>query len=737
MKLCMGCMNQIEDNENTCPLCGFNETTLRQESYYLKPGTIIGGKYIVGKVLAYGGVAISYLGMDAEFNKKVVVKEYLPNDFSTRSEGEKEITIYSGDAQAQFEQGLSNFLNESSRIQNMGKLEGVATVYDCVAENDTGYVISEYVEGQTIKDILATGKKYDVLEAKAIIMQMLKGLSKLHPQDVIHCDISPENVVISNTGEVKLLNFGATRYITTANSKSLAIILKQGYAPEEQYRSKGVRGPWTDVYAVGAVMYKMITGITPMESVERTLEDELKTPSKLGIKITENVENALMNALNVFQEERTQNASAFLKELSSPSVKRIKSKKVRKETGKFPAWAKALVACLLVLVVGGGVFLYNKMGETNNLSTEQKGVKDYTGYDYAKAKKELEVAGYTVKLYKQYDSNEAYNNTISNQDINEGKKVAKLYYSQNETISFKELSELDYNAYNLAQKIDKNIEDDLFVIEDSNNSASGIFEISCVKVAGKEYSIDDLEKQKEDAESGIKISEIESILYYNKFCIFNDFVKDAYIGKSIEAEEVTLYEKKNQKTGEKEIGKAPIKQITTLYDDSYYSFEYGEGYICRVDADEDVSRIDTSSNEFLQRETKLFCVVGEKKAFKSNNYKSGGDLKKALIDAGFPEDKIVIKGDGETYAISGEIQISEGYSLACFDEKATITITTKKPEVKSPEKNNSSGISNGNSSVGGNTSGSGSTNGGQDTTQAPADTQESTQQPATLEDTFD
>lgn len=327
MRLCMGCMNMMEDSQTTCPHCGYNRRSYRQESYYLKPETILGGKYIVGKVLDYGGYTVSYLGMDAEANRKVIIKEYLPNEFSTRAEGEEEITIYSGDAQEQFEQGLMNFLNEANRIQQLQTTEGIARVYDCLAVNDTGYAITEYAEGRTLKELLDTGKRFRVEEARAFLIKILKGLARVHPLDIIHCDIAPENILITNSGDVKLLNFGATRYVTTANSKSLAIILKQGYAPEEQYRSQGVRGPWTDVYALGAVMYRMITGIVPQESVERTLVDELQEPSKLGIPIPQNLENALMNALNVFQEERTPSAEVFLRELTSQHVERRQVKK--------------------------------------------------------------------------------------------------------------------------------------------------------------------------------------------------------------------------------------------------------------------------------------------------------------------------------------------------------------------------------------------------------------------------
>ena len=154
MKLCLGCMEQMEDSVTTCPHCGFNEAAFTQESYYLTPGTIVGGKYILGKVVKYGGYTVTYIGMDAEKNQKVMIKEYLPSEFSTRSAGEKEVTIYSGDALELFNQGLTTFLNEANRIQHLENPKGIAKVYDCVAENDTGYVISEYVEGQTLKELM-------------------------------------------------------------------------------------------------------------------------------------------------------------------------------------------------------------------------------------------------------------------------------------------------------------------------------------------------------------------------------------------------------------------------------------------------------------------------------------------------------------------------------------------------------------------------------------------------------
>lgn len=364
MKICMGCMNQIADNERICSNCGFDQSNVREKSYYLDPGTIIGGKYIIGKALAYNGYSVKYLGYDAEIQRKVIVREYLPSDFSTRSDRESDVTIYSGDAYEQFSKGLETFLNEGSKIQSLGNITGIATIYDCVAENDTGYIISEYLVGTTLKEVLDTGRIYKAEEAKKFIQQLLIGLTEVHALNIIHCDIAPETIFITENGEVKLLDFGAARYVTTANSKSLAIILKQGYAPEEQYRSQGKRGPWTDVYAIAAIMYRMITGKVPPESVDRALSDELVEPSKQNVNISASTENALMNALNVYQNERTASAEEFYKELNSNETKRRKVKHTKRDTGKVPVWIKGLAAVGAAAVIIGGVFVVKGLKNT-------------------------------------------------------------------------------------------------------------------------------------------------------------------------------------------------------------------------------------------------------------------------------------------------------------------------------------------------------------------------------------
>ena len=349
MTLCMGCMNEIDDQETKCPVCGFLEEK-QTESPFLSPGTILEGKYIVGRALRYHGYTVTYIGMDAERSCKVWIHEYLPIDFSTRSYGENRVTIYSGDALARFGEGLVFFLNEAAGLERFGKLPGVAEVYACIAENDTGYVITEYLEGQTLKEQLEEGAHFSVEVAADHIKNLLSGLSVLHEHGILHSNIAPDTIFMTTEGEARLIDFGTARYVTSENTKNLSALYKKGYTPEEQYRRIGERNPSSDVYALAAVMYRMITGRVPEESVDRALKDELKAPSELGVEIfSASVENALMNALNVHQEDRTENAGKFLQELTAfDTKKRLVKQETEKEKKRWP-WALAAGAFVVML----------------------------------------------------------------------------------------------------------------------------------------------------------------------------------------------------------------------------------------------------------------------------------------------------------------------------------------------------------------------------------------------------
>ena len=669
MKLCMGCMNQMDEKLTVCPHCGFNEAALRQESYYLKPGTIIGGKYIVGKALSYGGYTVTYIGMDAEKTRKVMIKEYLPSDFSTRSEGDTEVTIYSGDACEQFEQRLTTFLNEANRIGQLQNPQGIMRVYDCVAENDTGYVISEYLEGRTLKQIMEKGKRFPVQEAKEFVCRILEGLRQVHPLNIIHCDISPETILVTNTGEIKLLDFGATRYVTTANSKSLAIILKQGFAPEEQYRSRGERGPWTDVYALGAVMYYMITGVVPVESVDRALMDELKEPSKLGVQIPSNTENALMNALNVYQKDRTPSAEIFYQELNSPQVSRIQVKKQKYETGKFPTWAKFLVAGLLCVVVAGGVIVYllDKGNNDPNMGMSKVQVPNIMGKTEKEAREEIESSDLTFEIKDVIFDKDL--DKVLNQDPSGGESIDKkeevaVTIRSKEKCKYEDILKQENNVDNLVDEfsINKELLSDSkeFDADDESKTFKNLYEV-ILKDGDtiRKIKVDDLKKNREEI---IKLPDIQGITYYVSPYLYVKKLDD-YEGRNVYNSDIK-FKKYTEKNGKRKEVKGETG--TPLYKAIYYSFDKKEGYIVK-------QRIKKGKKYDSSQDGNLFVTVRKRFTYDEKNAEG---LINDLKNEGF---NVKESGEGEEIDY---ITVSGSGGTTYFTKKDTVTITKKEKEAE-------------------------------------------------------
>lgn len=362
-KRCMGCMELYEEAQKTCPHCGYEEGTPAREAYHIVPGSMLSERYVIGRVLGFGGFGITYIGFDTVLLHRVAIKEYLPSEFSTRMPMQKTVTVYSGEREEQFLSGKDKFLDEARRLAQFNSEPGIVHIYDCFEENNTAYIVMEFLDGESLKDKLERDGKMTVEEAKPVILSVLTALKKVHQIDIIHRDIAPDNIYLTKDNCVKLLDFGAARYATTKHSKSLSVIIKPGYAPVEQYRSRGDQGPWTDIYAVAATFYKMLTNITPDDSMERAVKDRLKEPSKLGAAINKNVEAALLNALNVKIEGRTKSAEAFEQELLADDVKRVIVRTKRMDIGKWPLWSK-----LLIGAAGTGIAVFSVLLLTGVIS---------------------------------------------------------------------------------------------------------------------------------------------------------------------------------------------------------------------------------------------------------------------------------------------------------------------------------------------------------------------------------
>ncbi|MFZ0746423.1 MAG: FHA domain-containing serine/threonine-protein kinase [Terracidiphilus sp.] len=309
--LCMGCMANT-NGVGVCPNCEYVNHAPAESSVQLAPRTILNGKYVLGRALGQGGFGITYLAYDLEENRKLAIKEYFPAIISTRAQDRLTLAPLSNRNRQDLEYGLNKFYEEGQALYRFRDHLNVVRMVEYFRANGTGYIVMIYIEGRTFKEHLQRkGGKIAFVEALAPLSLVMNALQDLHSAGILHRDISPDNIYLEDGGGARILDFGATRYAMGEQSRSLSVVLKPGYAPEEQYRSRGKQGPWTDIYALGATFYRAIVGEVPPESMDRLQLDDLVPPSRLGIEIPPRVEAALLKALAVKAENRFQSIAEF------------------------------------------------------------------------------------------------------------------------------------------------------------------------------------------------------------------------------------------------------------------------------------------------------------------------------------------------------------------------------------------------------------------------------------------
>lgn len=285
---------------------------MEKNSYSLQRNTGLIGRYVIQEVLGQGGFGITYLGIDKLYGNKVAIKEYYPQKIAMRkAQYEDVVTVTSIEEKNNYDKGKKRFLDEAQVMARFNKNEGIVKILDFFEANNTAYIVMEYLEGITLKQYLG---KYGVLQFRNLIEMMLpllEALIEIHSQGLIHRDISPDNIMVQHNGKLKLMDFGAARDYTESGNKSLTVILKPGYAPPEQYQTHGVQGPWTDIYALCATIYKCLTGITPPDAIARVMDDKFKEPDQLDGKLSPDIKKILWKGMNIFPEERYQDIVEF------------------------------------------------------------------------------------------------------------------------------------------------------------------------------------------------------------------------------------------------------------------------------------------------------------------------------------------------------------------------------------------------------------------------------------------
>lgn len=289
---------------------------MEENLHCLRKGTRLIGRYTIEKVLGQGGFGITYLGIDELHEKKVAIKEFFPQGIVTRNiEYEDAVTVTFVGEKDNYNKGKEKFLKEARIMARFSKDEGIVKAQDFFEINNTAYIVMEYLEGITLKQYLRENERIEPEELLELFVPLIESLDEIHSQGLIHRDISPDNIMVLLGGKIKLMDFGAARDYTDFGEKSLSLILKPGYAPPEQYQTHGVQGPWTDIYALCATMYKCLTGENPPDAIERVMDDNLKEISEFGIPVSKQMEETIIKGMSISARNRYQNIEEFCEDL--------------------------------------------------------------------------------------------------------------------------------------------------------------------------------------------------------------------------------------------------------------------------------------------------------------------------------------------------------------------------------------------------------------------------------------
>lgn len=362
---CMNCMKEYEEGPAKCPRCGYVRGTRPREIYHLYPEMELADRYIIGTVVGFGGFGVLYRAWDRKLEHMVAIKEYYPAGMVTRIPGQKEVILYTGKKNDEYKNGLTRFLDEARNTARFSSNPNIVNVFDFFEENGTAYMVMEFLEGVSLKEYISrAGGRLPWQQAVEIGLRIIDALKDVHGAKILHRDLSPDNVFMCDDGKIKLLDFGAARFTGLDDEKTRTIVLKMGFAPPEQYRSKSQQGPCTDIYALGATLYRAITGLTPDESVNRQDSinhnegDTLKPMSQFVEGIPQYLDNAVLRAMALEPTLRFQNVQQMADALQNKKSYADLAREIRRRKRRR---AVGIAASLMILAAGAAAgLLYSR-----------------------------------------------------------------------------------------------------------------------------------------------------------------------------------------------------------------------------------------------------------------------------------------------------------------------------------------------------------------------------------------
>ena len=371
-------MHALAAGETFCSECGRPYGSVETEPFALKPGTILDGKYLVGEMLGQGGFGITYIGFDLLLEQKVAIKEYYPMSTGMVSRENSTTVVWSSAVMQKsgMEKGFDSFLKEARKMAKLGGIPGVVGVKSVFIQNETAYIVMDFIEGETLLKKLQREGPMDYGTCISLMTPIMQALAEVHKHGIIHRDISPDNIMVQSDGKLILLDLGAAKDLDIqgkdGNVQSSQMVAKHGFSPVEQYGQAGKIGPWTDVYAMAATIYYCCTGVLPPSATDRMIEDTLTCRPRL----TKEQFDVLAFCMNVLPQKRPQNMDALLQIVTHPAGKTPpvrdvpKTEPVRPETRNLqppkpdpgrplPKWlipgiAAAVAVIALIISVGSG-----------------------------------------------------------------------------------------------------------------------------------------------------------------------------------------------------------------------------------------------------------------------------------------------------------------------------------------------------------------------------------------------
>lgn len=397
IRRCLKCMHNLEPGEHICPSCG-QEYGYAEAAYFaLKPGTILNGTYLVGEMLGQGGFGITYIGFNLQAEQKVAIKEYFPmgTGMVSRENGAAVVWYRSG-----IEEGFDSFLQEARKMAKLDSIPGVVGVKSVFLQNETAYIVMDFVEGKTLLSKLQREGPMDFATCVSMLTPIIQSLAEVHKHGIVHRDISPDNIMVQPDGRMILLDLGAAQESGTQGVRddvqSSQLVAKHGFSPFEQYRQKATIGPQADVYSMAATIYYSCTGILPPSAIDRVAEDTLVCRPNL----TDRQFDAVATCMAVMPQDRPKDMEAMLRILTKAmDQKKTRKQKPRKPKAKTPSKRKrikllpiaaAAAACVVFAAV---LFLKGVPAETPTEPVELQATESSVSQEHSEEELLYQEAG--------------------------------------------------------------------------------------------------------------------------------------------------------------------------------------------------------------------------------------------------------------------------------------------------------------------------------------------------------